>query len=57
MLRRDFINNPDFMPAKVKNASVAAFGLCKWVRAMEAYDRVAKVSSGSLSFNTHSTLT
>ena len=27
----------------MKKASVAAMGLCKWVRAMEAYDRVAKV--------------
>eukprot|EP00945_MAST-04E_sp_MAST-4E-sp1_P005163 g5163.t1 len=42
-LRDKFIDNPDFQPDQVKKASVAAFGLCKWVRAMEAYDRVAKV--------------
>ncbi len=34
--------NPEFVPDKVKAASSAAEGLCKWVRAMEAYDRVAK---------------
>lgn len=27
----------------VKKVSTAATGLCKWVRAMEVYDRVAKV--------------
>ena len=27
----------------MKNASRACEGLCKWVRAMEVYDRVAKV--------------
>lgn len=27
----------------VQKASKAASGLCQWVRAMEAYDRVAKV--------------
>jgi dynein heavy chain len=27
----------------IKKASKAAYGLCCWVRAMEAYDRVAKV--------------
>jgi dynein heavy chain len=40
---KKYIDNPDFMPEKVKKASVAAMGLCQWVRAMEAYDRVAKV--------------
>ena len=43
VLRAKYVNNPDFEPSKIKQASVAAFGLCKWVRAMEAYDRVAKV--------------
>lgn len=31
------------MPEKIKTASSAAYGLCCWCRAMEAYDRVAKV--------------
>ena len=40
---RIYIANPEFVPDKIKQASRAAFGLCSWVRAMEAYDRVAKV--------------
>lgn len=35
--------NPDFNPDVIKSASTACEGLCKWVRAMEVYDRVAKV--------------
>ena len=42
-IRKEYIPNPDFDPAKVANASSAAEGLCKWVLAMEIYDRVAKV--------------
>lgn len=37
------MTNPEFDPVKVRNASSAAEGLCKWVKAMEVYDRVAKV--------------
>ena len=44
-IRSDYISNPDFDPAKVVKASQAAEGLCKWVKAMEIYDRVAKVQS------------
>ena len=40
---RTYVSNPEFEPAKIKTASQAAFGLCCWVRAMEAYDRVAKI--------------
>lgn len=42
-IRKEFITNPEFDPAKVANASSAAEGLCKWILAMEIYDRVAKV--------------
>ena len=42
-IRAQYIPNPEFMPEKIKQASNAAEGLCKWVRAIEAYDRVAKV--------------
>lgn len=42
-IRADFIPNPEFDPVKVRTASSAAEGLCKWVKAMEQYDRVAKV--------------
>ena len=43
VIRKKFANNEDFTPDKIKKASVAACGMCKWVLAMEAYDRVAKV--------------
>merc|ERR1719261_2267468 len=33
----------DFQPDRVERVSKAAWGLCMWVRAMEVYDRVAKV--------------
>merc|ERR1712039_480533 len=36
-------DDPDFDPEAVKKASVAACGICKWVRAMIVYDGVAKV--------------
>lgn len=42
-IRKEYIPNPDFDPQKVRTASSAAEGLCKWVQAMEIYDRVAKV--------------
>jgi len=40
---RPYVNNEGFEPEVIKKASKAAYGLCCWVRAMEAYDRVAKV--------------
>ncbi|KIY97683.1 Dynein heavy chain 3, axonemal [Monoraphidium neglectum] len=40
---RPFLDRKEFEPETVKKASKAAYGLCCWVRAMEAYDRVAKV--------------
>ncbi|XP_076449948.1 dynein axonemal heavy chain 7-like [Babylonia areolata] len=42
-IRKKYITNPEFDPDKVKNASTACEGLCKWVRAMDVYDKVAKV--------------
>ncbi|MFT7804825.1 dynein heavy chain 12, axonemal [Arapaima gigas] len=42
-IRSEYMTNPDFDPAKVVKASSAAEGLCKWIKAMEVYDRVAKV--------------
>ncbi|XP_040611383.1 dynein heavy chain 3, axonemal [Mesocricetus auratus] len=42
-IRERFIDHPDFQPAVIKNVSSACEGLCKWVRAMEVYERVAKV--------------
>ncbi|XP_069036813.1 dynein axonemal heavy chain 3 isoform X3 [Lepisosteus oculatus] len=42
-IREKFIDHPDFLPSIIKNVSSACEGLCKWVRAMEVYERVAKV--------------
>ena len=39
---RPYCRNPDFSPPKIAKASQAAEGFCKWVLAMEVYDRVAK---------------
>ena len=41
--RSKYIPNPEFVPEKIRNASTACEGLCKWVRAMDSYDKVAKV--------------
>ncbi|XP_078701931.1 dynein axonemal heavy chain 7-like isoform X3 [Branchiostoma floridae x Branchiostoma belcheri] len=43
IIRTKYITNPEFDPDKIKVASTAAEGLCKWARAMESYDKVAKV--------------
>lgn len=43
-IRSEYTPNPEFDPVKVRTASSAAEGLCRWVQAMEIYDRVAKVS-------------
>ena len=42
-IRDKYCPNPEFKPEVVKSASAACEGLCKWIRAMEVYDRVAKV--------------
>ncbi|XP_043082022.1 dynein axonemal heavy chain 3 [Puntigrus tetrazona] len=42
-IREKFIDHPDFQPSIIKSVSSACEGLCKWVRAMEVYERVAKV--------------
>lgn len=42
-IRAEYLTNPEFDPPKVAKASSAAEGLCKWIMAMEVYDRVAKV--------------
>uniref|UniRef100_A0A5F8HDR2 Dynein axonemal heavy chain 12 n=1 Tax=Monodelphis domestica TaxID=13616 RepID=A0A5F8HDR2_MONDO len=42
-IRNEYLTNPEFDPPKVAKASSAAEGLCKWIMAMEVYDRVAKV--------------
>lgn len=42
-IRDVYITDRDFVPDKIKNVSTACEGLCKWVRAMDVYDRVAKI--------------
>ena len=42
-IRDRYIINPDFNPDIIKNVSSACEGLCKWVRAVDVYDKVAKV--------------
>ncbi|XP_026532204.1 dynein heavy chain 12, axonemal [Notechis scutatus] len=44
-IRSEYLTNPEFDPPKVAKASSAAEGLCKWIMAMEVYDRVAKTDS------------
>ncbi|CAK8675251.1 unnamed protein product [Clavelina lepadiformis] len=43
VIRSKYIPNPEFIPEKIRNASTACEGLCKWVRAMDSYDKVAKI--------------
>lgn len=40
-----YVTNPDFDPNNIRSVSSACEGLCRWVRAMEVYERVAKVGS------------
>ncbi|XP_068804373.1 dynein axonemal heavy chain 7 isoform X1 [Struthio camelus] len=42
IIRKQYLTNPEFVPEKIRNASTAAEGLCKWVIAMEFYDTVTK---------------
>ncbi|KAJ3308630.1 Dynein heavy chain 3, axonemal [Boothiomyces sp. JEL0838] len=42
-IRKTYIPHPDFNPDVVKNSSSAAEGLCKWVRALDKYEVVAKI--------------
>ncbi len=42
-IRERYIPNPEFNPNIVRHVSAACEGLCRWVRAMEVYDRVIKI--------------
>ena len=42
-IREKYIANEDFTPEKAANASAAAEGMCKWVCAMDKYEKVAKL--------------
>jgi len=41
-IRENYLTNESYTPENAFKASKAAAGLCKWVYAMETYDRVAK---------------
>ncbi|RZF38562.1 hypothetical protein LSTR_LSTR006157 [Laodelphax striatellus] len=43
ILQEKYLNNEEFDPEKIKTASNAAEGLCKWIIAISKYDAVAKV--------------
>lgn len=43
LIREKFMNDRNFQPEVIKKVSTACEGLCRWVRAMEVYDRVIKV--------------
>lgn len=43
IIRKTYIPNPNFKPSIIAKASSAAEGLCKWIIALDKYDRVAKV--------------
>ena len=42
-IREKYIANEDFTPANAAKASSAAEGLCRWVCAMDSYEKVAKI--------------
>ncbi|XP_033642613.1 dynein heavy chain 3, axonemal-like [Asterias rubens] len=42
-IRDNYIPNPDFDPTTIRKVSSACEGLCSWVRAIEVYDRIAKI--------------
>lgn len=43
-IREKYISNKEFNPSIIKNVSSACEGLCKWVKAIDVYDGVIKVS-------------
>ncbi|XP_012251165.2 dynein axonemal heavy chain 7-like isoform X2 [Athalia rosae] len=42
-IRNNYLTNINFDPEKIKTASTACEGLCRWVYAISEYDKVAKV--------------
>ncbi|CAG9767321.1 unnamed protein product [Ceutorhynchus assimilis] len=42
-IRDRYMPDREFDPERIKTVSTACEGLCKWVRAMEVYDRVIKI--------------
>lgn len=50
-IRKKYVTDTRFTPEAAEKASKAAAGMCKWVYAMETYDRVAKVMHPRQSLN------
>lgn len=42
-IRTTILTNPNFDPDKIRNASTACEGLCRWVFAISEYEKVARV--------------
>ncbi|XP_075243127.1 dynein axonemal heavy chain 7-like isoform X3 [Convolutriloba macropyga] len=42
-IRKEYMTNPDFAPDVVAKSSSAAQGLCRWVMAIEMYERISKL--------------
>jgi dynein heavy chain, axonemal len=42
-IREKFIPDPNFEPLSIRSVSTACEGLCRWVRAMDSYDKVFKI--------------
>ncbi|XP_050428284.1 dynein axonemal heavy chain 3-like [Adelges cooleyi] len=42
-IREKYIRDPDFNPVSIKAVSNACEGLCKWIRALDVYDKVIKI--------------
>uniref|UniRef100_A0A1I7RZM0 DNA-directed DNA polymerase n=1 Tax=Bursaphelenchus xylophilus TaxID=6326 RepID=A0A1I7RZM0_BURXY len=42
IIRKNYISLEEFSPAVIRATSVAAEGLCLWVRAIESYDTISK---------------
>lgn len=43
-VRKEYTSDPEFTPANAAKASSAAEGLCKWVHAMDQYDKVSQAA-------------
>ncbi|VVC42221.1 Dynein heavy chain, coiled coil stalk,P-loop containing nucleoside triphosphate hydrolase,Dynein heavy [Cinara cedri] len=43
VIREKYISDPDFNPVSIKSVSNACEGLCKWIRALDVYDKVIKI--------------
>lgn len=52
-IRSHFTSRPELQPAVIKSVSLVSEGLCSWVRAVEVWGKVAKVTNLSKDFAQH----